>query len=66
MKKEIHMNYIATKTKCTSCGSEFEINSTMENLNLEACNKCHPAYTGKAKTGKAAGRVERFNKKYGL
>lgn len=66
MKKDIHANYQTTKVKCTTCGQEFEVNSSMESLNLEACDKCHPAYTGKSKVGKAAGRVEKFNKRYGL
>ncbi len=66
MKKDIHANYVVTKVKCGNCNQEFEVKSTMENLNLESCNACHPAYTGKAKTGKAAGRVDKFNKKYGL
>lgn len=66
MKKDIHANYIETKVKCSTCGQEFTIKSTTETLNLEACNNCHPAYTGQAKGKKAAGRVEQFNKKYGL
>lgn len=66
MKKDIHANYKTTTVKCSSCNQEFEVQSSMETLNLESCNNCHPAYTGKAKVGKAAGRVERFNKKYGI
>ena len=66
MKKDIHANYTTTKIKCSSCGQEFEVASSMETLNLESCNNCHPAYTGKTRTGKAAGRVEKFNKKFGL
>lgn len=66
MQKEIHANYIDTKVKCTTCGHEFTVKSMMENLNIESCNECHPAYTGQTKNKKAAGRVERFNKKFGL
>lgn len=66
MKKGIHENYIATKIKCSSCGQEFEVKSIAESMNLEACNNCHPAYTGESKSKKAAGRVEQFNKKFGL
>ncbi len=65
MKKDIHANYVETQVKC-ACGNEFVIKSTMENLSLESCNKCHPAYTGKTKRVSAAGRVDKFNKKYGL
>lgn len=65
MKKGIHADYVVTSVKC-ACGNEFEVNSTKETLNLETCNKCHPAYTGKSKRVSAAGRVDRFNKKYGI
>jgi large subunit ribosomal protein L31 len=34
-------------------------------LHIEVCSHCHPFYTGKQKLIDAAGRVERFNKKYG-
>ncbi len=66
MKKGIHANYIKMNVKCSSCGQEFEVMSTKDKMFLESCNACHPAYTGKSKSKKAAGRVERFNKKYGL
>ncbi len=65
MKKQIHTEYMNTKVKC-ACGNEFEVNSTMETLNIESCYVCHPAYTGKSKAVSAAGRVEKFNKKFGL
>lgn len=65
MKKDIHENYIETSVKC-ACGNEFTIQSTKEKIFLEACNQCHPAYTGKSKRKAAAGRVDKFNKKYGL
>ncbi|MFV0246924.1 MAG: 50S ribosomal protein L31 [Mycoplasmatales bacterium] len=65
MKKDIHANYVDTQVKC-ACGNEFVIKSTTETLNVESCNKCHAAYTGKSKSISAAGRVEKFNKKFGL
>ncbi len=65
MKKDIHPTYRQTAVKC-SCGNKFEIQSTMESLNVETCDKCHPFYTGEQKLGSAAGRVDKFNKKYGL
>lgn len=65
MKNGIHANYVTTKVKC-ACGHEFEVRSTKDSLNLESCSQCHPAYTGKTKRTAAAGRVDRFNKKYGL
>ncbi len=65
MKKDIHANYVDAQVKC-ACGNEFVVKSTKEKINLEACDKCHPAYTGKTKRVAAAGRVDRFNKKFGL
>jgi len=38
----------------------------MENLRVEICSKCHPFYTGKQKLVDSGGRVERFQRKYGL
>jgi large subunit ribosomal protein L31 len=32
---------------------------------VEICSKCHPFYTGKQKLVDTAGRVEKFQKKYG-
>ena len=34
-------------------------------LHIEVCALCHPFYTGKQKIGDTAGRVERFNQKFG-
>ena len=31
---------------------------------VDICSNCHPFYTGKQKLMDAAGRVERFNKRY--
>ena len=30
------------------------------------CSKCHPFYTGKQKLVDTSGRVDKFNKKYGI
>ena len=32
----------------------------------EVCDKCHPFFTGKQGTVTKTGRVEKFNRKYGL
>lgn len=65
MKKGIHPNYGDTKVVC-SCGNTFTVQSNKEELHVEVCNECHPFYTGvQGKTVKA-GRVEKFNRKYGL
>lgn len=65
MKTEIHPNYKAAKVTCT-CGNEFETGSVKEDIRIEVCSECHPFYTGRQKFAAADGRVDRFNKKYGL
>ena len=66
MKKGIHPEYHKTKVVCASCGNEFESGSTIENIKVDTCSKCHPFYTGRQRFAAAAGRVEKFNKKYGI
>jgi large subunit ribosomal protein L31 len=39
--------------------------STRGSFAVEICANCHPFYTGKQKLLDTAGRVERFQKKYG-
>lgn len=63
MKEGIHPEYYRTVVKC-ACGNEFETGSTIKEINIEICSKCHPFYTGKQKLVDSAGRVERFRKKY--
>jgi large subunit ribosomal protein L31 len=65
MKKGIHPKYIKTKVTC-ACGNEFEVLSNKESLHLEVCDKCHPFFTGTQGTVTKTGRVEKFNRKYGL
>ena len=66
MKKGIHPNYNKVKVVWTSCGAEFESGSVLDEVRVDTCSKCHPFYTGKQRFASADGRVEKFNKKYGL
>ena len=45
MKKNIHPEYVDTKVTCI-CGNEFTVKSTVKELHVEVCDKCHPFYTG--------------------
>ncbi|MCA1642315.1 MAG: 50S ribosomal protein L31 [Acidobacteria bacterium] len=36
-----------------------------DDLHIEICSECHPFFTGKQKLIDTAGRVDRFNKRYG-
>ena len=65
MKADIHPNYVEIDVAC-SCGNKFKTRSTSgKPLHVEVCSACHPFYTGKQKMIDTAGRVERFNQKYG-
>ena len=64
MKSGIHPEYNEATITC-ACGSTFETRSTKGSYNIDICSACHPFFTGKAKLIDTAGRVERFNRKYG-
>jgi len=63
MKNGIHPEYHEATIRC-ACGNEFEAGSTLKEINVEICSKCHPFFTGKQKLVDSAGRVERFRRKY--
>ncbi|MCL2610169.1 MAG: 50S ribosomal protein L31 [Defluviitaleaceae bacterium] len=64
MKAEIHPVYNQAKVTC-ACGNEFTTGSTITEMKLEVCSKCHPFYTGSQRLlNEAGGRVEKFKKKY--
>jgi large subunit ribosomal protein L31 len=63
MKEGIHPQYNRTLVHC-ACGNEFETGSTLKEIKVEICSKCHPFFTGKQKLVDAAGRVEKFRTKY--
>lgn len=66
MKTDIHPNYHEINVTC-SCGNTFTTASAMGKnaLRIEVCSECHPFYTGKQKIVDSAGRVDKFNQKYG-
>jgi len=63
MKKDIHPKYVACTVTC-GCGNTFETRATIPELRIEVCSVCHPFYTGKQRFVDAAGRVDKFLKKY--
>jgi large subunit ribosomal protein L31 len=64
MKEGIHPRYEKCSIVC-ACGNVVETRSTKESIHVEICSACHPFFTGKQKLVDTAGRVERFNRKYG-
>ncbi|MFQ6102845.1 MAG: 50S ribosomal protein L31 [Candidatus Glassbacteria bacterium] len=65
MKKGIHPEYMKCRITC-ACGNVMETYSTVEQISVEICSKCHPFFTGKQKLVDTAGRVEQFRRKYGM
>ena len=64
MKKEGHPKYVDCTVTC-GCGNTFNTRSTKPELKVEICSNCHPFFTGQQKFVDAAGRVEKFTKKFG-
>jgi large subunit ribosomal protein L31 len=64
MKEGIHPKYEKSVIAC-ACGNVVETRSTVPSIHVEICSACHPFFTGKQKLMDTAGRVERFNRKYG-
>jgi large subunit ribosomal protein L31 len=63
MKKGIHPKYETATISCV-CGNTFESRTTVGEIKVEICSKCHPFYTGKTRILDTAGRVDKFMKKY--
>jgi len=65
MKAKIHPDYKEITVTC-ACGNTFRTRSTLcRGLQVEICSACHPFYTGKQKYVDTAGRVEKFQRKFG-
>lgn len=67
MQADIHPKYKDVVITC-SCGNTFETRSTLKQdvLRVDVCSACHPFYTGKHRGAATAGRVDRFNRRYGV
>lgn len=82
MKKDIHPDYRPVVFLDTTTGYKFLSGSTKSTkstketvefegetyplIRVEISSDSHPFYTGRQKFTQADGRVDRFNKKYGL
>lgn len=63
MQEGIHPDYPAATVSC-ACGNTFVTRSTRGDFQVDVCSNCHPFYTGTQKLIDAAGRVDRFRKRY--
>lgn len=66
MKNGIHPKYNQVTVTCSTCGNEFATGSTVKEIRVDTCSNCHPFYTGKQKFTTVAGRIDKFNKRYGI
>lgn len=66
MKKDLHPDYHTITVKLAD-GTDFVTRSTMsgDSYNSEVDSTNHPFYTGKRQFVDTAGRVEKFNRRYG-
>ena len=63
--KMVHPEFPKATITC-ACGNVVETRSTRGSFAVEICSACHPFYTGRqAKLRDAAGRIERFRRRYG-
>ena len=63
--KNIHPDYQETTITC-ACGNVIHTRSTKKDIRVEICSKCHPFFTSKQKLVDTSGRVDMFNKRYGI
>ncbi len=73
MKQGIHPEFQEVVFMDSATGAKFLAGSTVEFegetyplIRVEVSSDSHPFYTGKQKFAQADGRIEKFNKKYGL
>ena len=64
MKKVTHPELHELQARC-ACGAAFRTRSTVSEVKVTLCSQCHPFYTGDQKFVDTAGRIEKFNKKFG-
>ncbi|HEX6811012.1 MAG TPA: 50S ribosomal protein L31 [Planctomycetota bacterium] len=64
MKADIHPKYVECHVSC-ACGNKFTTRSVKSEVRTDICSQCHPYYTGAQKFVDAAGRVDKFLKRYG-
>lgn len=65
MKANIHPKYFQAQVSC-ACGNRFTVGSTMEEIKIELCNKCHPFYTGEQRFVDSASRIQKFEEKQNI
>lgn len=64
--KDIHPEMKKCEFSCATCGTKFNIVTTMksDNYSIDICSKCHPFYVGKANVSQLRGRSEKLSVKF--
>lgn len=60
-----NMTFLTRSTATSSKEIEWEDGNTYPVIDVDITSARHPFYTGKAKIVDTAGRVEKFNRRYG-
>lgn len=63
MKTNIHPTWYKEAKVLCACGNTFVTGSTIPEIHVQICSKCHPLFTGQAKLVDTLGQVDRFVKK---
>lgn len=63
MKANIHPQWFPEAKVICACGNSFITGSTLPEIRVQICSKCHPLFTGQARFVDSLGQVERFQKK---
>jgi large subunit ribosomal protein L31 len=64
MKKNTHPALHEITVICT-CGASFKTRTTADSIHATLCSACHPHFTGQQKLVDQAGRIDKFQKKFG-
>ena len=66
MRRNIHPQYFDKAQVICACGNRFTIGSTLPEIRIELCNKCHPFYTGEQRFVDSASRIQKFEAKQNI
>lgn len=63
MKVSIHPEWYPEAQVSCACGNKFTAGSTVTQIHVEVCSKCHPFFTGQMRYVDTAGRVDKFKER---
>ena len=66
MKVNIHPQYFDQAQVICACGNRFTTGSTLAEIRVELCSKCHPFYTGEQRFVDSASRIQKFQAKQNI